>query len=299
MTNKEIEKRIEDLKFEFSIKFKEFEKAHKDKKGNISFQNDFVYKFLKDEQIAEKVFDKTKTTGEGKNKKPLISFEPFKYKNILNVSNSNNNELSDNDKVYDPFFKLWAEQVIEYWNEKKELLELYDKEIKLLLGDNKVKPIGIFLFFNNKITRIKRRVILIETLWRQNPSFSQLERNEKKIQYNSIRCFWVDDYGNNNRALYVKIDYIKLDKSSNDKNKIDDQNQQSITVTDPVNFKKEFNRIIDKYKVSYTFESEKGIYTIKGEDQLIHLRLEDIDISKFLCLVEFDFLLTKFKEPKK
>lgn len=184
-------------------------------KGKLIFANDPIFKFISQPHLVRSIdFDNTVKT----NKKPFIVSKNSTntYLSLPKLNNTYLNYTQDNYVTtdnpqygFDPFYFIWVEQIRYYFEDLKQLTdEYFDDKMSSGIFQEKYSPIDYFIYFNGKIIKLKRRAALINILLESNPSIvNQIVKEKETIKklYVSVRCNWIDDLGEIDRNILLKV----------------------------------------------------------------------------------------------
>ncbi len=272
------------------------------KKGKLLFSNDPIFKFISQVHLASiKDYEQSKKISANRILLPTLneSYLNFHSQNYLKSSDLNN------DYTFDPFYLVWVKQIELYFKDLEELTtEYFDGTINDNSNRNQFRPVDFFMYFNRKIIKLKRRAQLINILLELNPSIVKQEIKDsnkivKKI-YTTVRCNWIDDCGDIDRNILMKVDDELGNVETGDKNSRDFTNITAVNFK-PELYSRELFEIILSLGFSGSFEYENRnnpIYKIRIDDKKYDLDFSGthLTLAKVLSLLEFDLIYKKFTE---
>lgn len=298
------------LFLQYREKLRQLLSNHKvDDRNRFSFMNDPVFLYLTEVHFYSK--DKYKLD---KSKKDYRIVPDVKFNdNVEYLKYNYTNYLKSNEYELDPIYTLFIKLVQEFFDSLYELAkEYFNRSV-----DSKNSSIRPFEFFNNinrNIVRLKKLSVLIEVLLQENPSLIK-QANDTT----ALRCKWIDNYGNIERKITIRLDGIDFTvELSNDNSKnrntsalnVESQRNRHFSNVQVQGF--ELNKFIDTLHLciskhaGYPTSRENDKYKILlkkdlGEDIFTgyELNFEGLTINKVFTLVEFDRLYKEFNSIEK
>lgn len=279
----------------------------KSKKFKLPFANDPIYKFLTDFHFVEpedivSVNEKNVSSNQIIVPNLKESYLKFDVKNYCISSDQNKTQ------IVDPFYLMWIEQVQGYFNDLNELATTYferNNDIRYI-HENSV-PYKLFIHMNEKITKLKRRAKIIETLVNLNSSVVTLNKG-KKGEYYAIRCNKIDDYGDIDRDTLIKINPVIGEVIVPEKSNV--KRNRKYEGTSSKNYKPEifadelFAILKPYFRSDFTTTSDPlnntvvKRYFIYIDNNKVELDFsaEHLTLIKVLSILEFGELHKEFKE---
>lgn len=184
-------------------------------KGKLIFANDPIFKFISQPHLVRSIdIDSSIKTIKksfivSKNSTNTYLSLPKLNDTYLNYTQDNYVTTDNPQNGFDPFYFIWVEQIKSYFEDLKQLTdEYFDDKMSSGIFQEKYSPIDYFIYFNGKIIKLKRRAALINILLESNPSIvNQIVKEKETIKklYVSVRCNWIDDLGEIDRNILLKV----------------------------------------------------------------------------------------------
>lgn len=306
-----IEREIEILKSDFENKISKLKKLHHDNLIAI----DPICEFLLDHQIERPYIidkfnnkdyslkaEKQKDTKADKTNKPEIKilYEQFEYIDIITrkeADTQNTTEIKYIEQGHDIFYSVWIEHVYHFWKEKNELYDLYTGSLLNIIDSNDQHNslYKILEWVNKLITKIKRRVVIIKFCIKDYVSIVQLQPKENGPKYNSIRGYWIDDYGRINRSINIPVKFITVTKLNAKSPKEKDYEITEYIKEDAVDAFIDATKKIG-IRISMVSGNNDYEYSYMKDNIKVIFHPNEIDIYSILKVMELESQLRKFQE---
>jgi len=294
-------------------------------KGNdkLLFVNDPIFKFISQMHFVRQIdidnSEKPNRKPSSKNKDSNRHLTLPKLKETYLQYEGKESYIKTNEIEFDPFYVFWVEQINLYFQDLKLLTdEYFDLILFNGINTNKFKPVDYFIYFNEKIIKLKRRATLINILLESNPSIIyQLIKEDDLVRkaYISVRCNWIDDCGDIDRNILIKVSEEFVENKIQ-LNVTDDIFKQIIKKEGLINllssnyhpllFVQNLHEILGEFGFDVVLrnisnnpnnKNRKSLYLhIDGNDVEFNLTASNLTLTKVLSIMEFGHLYVIFKE---
>ena len=302
---------LEYLNEEYISKYESIDK-YSTTNGKFLFSNDPIYKFITQIHFAKKQdFDPnarpvSKLIKKDKENKRVYDNRlicPALLDSYMKFEQHNYAKQKENEspKYYDPFYLMWIEQIETYYAELRKLTELYfmNFDSNTYYNANCKSPIEYYIYFNEKIVRLRRLSTLIMTLVENNPSIFTPNQTEN---YSYVRCNMIDDAGDILRNKLIKIDEVGQIQNPEKENYKKESSKKNVKfhihtgiIADgfkPELFSKKLFEIIGKFEkngheLTKDFLTTYSVNTKNNEMVELDFSSEKLTLPRILSILEF------------